>query len=100
MSTQQSAGITRPAILGIHHIKLAVSNPTISIAWYERVLGAQHINHLDHLDANGIRFSAICRMSCWGGLLLELRQNTAQAVKDAGWDIITMSVAGRRELLH
>lgn len=89
---------TRPAILGIHHLKLAVSNPAISIAWYERVLGARHVTSLDHVDARGVRFSAVCQMSAWGGLLIELRQNPAQAAKDYGWDPVTMSIAGRREL--
>lgn len=96
----ESSQPSRPAILGVHHIKLAVSNPTISIAWYERVLGARHITALDHVDTIGARFSAVCQMSCWGGLLLELRQNAVQATKDRGWDILTMSIAGRRELLQ
>lgn len=91
---------TRPAILGLHHLKFAVSNPSVSIAWYERVLGARHLTSLDHVDNTGARFSAVCQMRCWGNVLLELRQNTTQAAKDCGWDAVTMSIAGRDELLQ
>ena len=99
-SQRPSSYSGRPQILGIHHLTFAVSNPSISLAWYERVLGARHVSSLDHIDANGARFSAVCQMSCWGGLLLELRQNTAQAAKDYGWDSVTMSIAGKKELMQ
>jgi hypothetical protein len=90
----------RPPILGIHHIKFAVSNLSVSLAWYERVVGAKRIPHLDHIRSDGTRFAAVCEMPEWSGLYLELRQTSDQAFKERGWDPVTLSVQGREDLIR
>ena len=90
----------RPKALGVHHLKFAVSNLDVSLAWYERVVGARRVAALDHIRNDGTRFAAICEMPDWSGLFLELRQTEAQALKDRGWDPITLSVQGKHDLVH
>lgn len=94
-ATQRS----RPRVLGVHHLKFAVSNLDVSIAWYERVMGARRIPSLDHVRADGSRFAAVCEMTDWNRTYLELRQHEVQAQKDRGWDPVTLSVRGRQDLL-
>lgn len=88
----------RPQVLGIHHWKFAVSNLSLSLAWYERVLGAHRINSLDHFRSDGSRFAVICEMKDWGGVFLELRENAVKALDDRGWDPVTLAVRKKRDL--
>ena len=90
----------RPRVLGVHHLKFAVSNLDVSIAWYERVVGARRVPSLDHLRSDGSRFAVVCEMTDWSGLFLELRQTQSQAQKDRGWDPVTLSVRGKEDLLR
>nr|POE94347.1 hypothetical protein CFP56_16587 [Quercus suber] len=90
----------RPQVLGIHHLNFAVSNLDISLAWYERVLGASRIAALDHLDAEGTRLAAVCHVPDWNGLYVELRQLPLQAEKDRCWDPVTLTVQGKDDLVH
>lgn len=73
---------SRPRVLGIHHLKFPVSNLSLSLAWYERVLGAQRISALDHFRPDGDRFAVVCEMQDWAGLFLELRDNAVKALDD------------------
>jgi hypothetical protein len=90
----------RPRILGVHHLKFAVSNLDVSLAWYERVVGAKRVPNLDHIRKDGSRFAAVCEMSEWSRLFLELRETAEQALKDRGWDPVTLSVQGREDLVR
>ncbi|KAM0715473.1 hypothetical protein Q7P37_008971 [Cladosporium fusiforme] len=88
----------RPKVLGIHHLKFAVSNLSLSLAWYERVMGAHRISSLDHVDGAGDRFAVVCEMRDWNGLFLELRENAVKALDDRNWDTITLAVGSRQDL--
>lgn len=55
---------------------------------------------LDHLRSDGSRYAAILEMTDWGGLYLELRQTSQQAVKDRGWDPITLTVRNKDDVLR
>lgn len=90
----------RPTVLGLHHLKLAVTNLDVSLAWYERVLGGHRIPSLDHIHSDGTRFAAIISMPDWGptSIYLELRLAPAKVKLDRGWDFVTLTARGRREL--
>lgn len=90
---------SRPSVLGIHHLKFAVSNLDVSIAWYERVLGARRVPELDHIRADGQRFAAVCRMIDWAGLHLELRLSRTQAHHARGSDPIILTVSKKEDLV-
>ncbi len=92
------AQLPRPRVLCVHHLKFAVANLDVSIAWYERVLGAQRVPSLDHVQADRRRFAAVLKMGDWSDLFLELRHSETQAAKDRGWDPITLSVQGKEDL--
>jgi hypothetical protein len=98
-SLPENSDMPRPRILGIHHLKLAVSNLDISLAYYERVLGARRIPALDHLRADGSRFSAVCYMEEWSSLFLELRHDRVQSQRGRSWNLMTLVVRGREDLI-
>jgi hypothetical protein len=50
--------VTRPGLVGVHHLKLPVSDLEASIVWYQRVLSAQHLSKFDHVDSSGTRYAA------------------------------------------
>jgi len=49
--------VPAPATKGLHHVKLPVSDLDASLAWYARVLGAQHQAQFDHFDERGQRWA-------------------------------------------
>jgi 2-keto-4-pentenoate hydratase/2-oxohepta-3-ene-1,7-dioic acid hydratase in catechol pathway len=51
--------VTRAGLVGVHHLKLPVSDLEASIAWYQRVLSAQHLSKFDHVDSSGTSYAAI-----------------------------------------
>jgi catechol 2,3-dioxygenase-like lactoylglutathione lyase family enzyme len=50
--------VTGPGLVGVHHLKLPVSDLEATIAWYQRVLSAQHLSKFDHVDSSGTRYAA------------------------------------------
>lgn len=97
-STMSNRPPTRPKVIGIHHLKFAVSNLSFSLAWYSRVLGACRLPSLDHVDGSGTRFAVVCEMPDWGGLCLELRENAIRALNDRNWDAVTLVVRSKKDL--
>lgn len=88
-----------PPLLGIHHVKLPVSDLDRSLSFYERALGARRIAEADHrrLSDNSL-YAYILEVpgfGCW----LELRLHPARARVHAGFDSMTLSVRDRASLV-
>ena len=89
--------MTRPGLHGIHHIKFAVSDLDRSLAFYERALGARRVAAWDHRHADGTRYAVILEVPDLG-THLELRLDPEQAVRQRGFDPITIAVRDRGAL--
>jgi catechol 2,3-dioxygenase-like lactoylglutathione lyase family enzyme len=90
--------LTRPSLLGIHHIKLAVSDLDRSLRFYETFLGAKRIPDADHRRAaDGSLYAYILEVVGLGSLL-ELRLNVAQAQNNRRFDLVTLAVKDRQAL--
>jgi catechol 2,3-dioxygenase-like lactoylglutathione lyase family enzyme len=87
----------RPVFLGIHHLKFAVSELDRSIAFYSRILGANRLPKLDHVDAGGRLYAVILDVPNLG-TFLELRLSEERAAKHTGFDPMTLAVEGRADL--
>ena len=87
-----------PPLAGIHHIKLAVSDLDVSLAFYEAALGARRIPAFDHYrSGGGSLYAYICDVPGLG-TKLELRLNPARAERHHGFDPMTIAVADRAVL--
>ena len=86
-----------PAIAGLHHLKLPVSDLDASLAWYQRVLGAAHLPQFDHFDDAGRRYAVIVGVP---GLdvPLELRWAPVAASAIRGYDPINFAAASVEDL--
>lgn len=51
--------MNRSALSGLHHVKLPVTDLDASVLWYQRVVGAQHLQQWDHHDSSRTRYAAI-----------------------------------------
>jgi catechol 2,3-dioxygenase-like lactoylglutathione lyase family enzyme len=80
----------------MHHVTFRVSDLTASTEWYSRVLGAQHLPHLDHLDGDGVRFAVMLRLPGLG-VPFQLRL-VPGASPVSGYDPVTFAVADRDAL--
>jgi catechol 2,3-dioxygenase-like lactoylglutathione lyase family enzyme len=89
--------MTAPALAGLHHLKLPVSDLDASLAWYLRVLGAAHLPQFDHVDGTGRRYAVIVAVP---GLdvPLELRWAPPAAGDVAGYDPINFAAASVDDL--
>ena len=83
--------MTAPAVSGLHHLKLPVSDLDTSLHWYERVFEAEHLAHFDHIDDGGARYALIIAIP---GLPtpLELRWAPGAAAAMRGCDPINLAV--------
>jgi catechol 2,3-dioxygenase-like lactoylglutathione lyase family enzyme len=82
--------MARPALHGIHHLKLPVSDLDTSLAWYERVLGAVHLDQFDHIDSGGHRFAVIVTIP-GVDVPVELRWAPRAASAIDGYDPISLA---------
>jgi catechol 2,3-dioxygenase-like lactoylglutathione lyase family enzyme len=90
--------MTRPPLMGIHHIKFAVSDLDRSLHFYEAFLGAKRIPEADHRRAaDGSPYAYVLEvpgLGCWFELLL----NPEQAKMHRRLDPLTIAVKDRRTL--
>jgi catechol 2,3-dioxygenase-like lactoylglutathione lyase family enzyme len=88
---------TVPAIRGFHHVTFVVSDLNASLAWFARVLGATHIERLDHRDQTGERYACVMRFA---GLdaAVQLKTATTSVPVPVGLDPITFGVGNASEL--
>jgi catechol 2,3-dioxygenase-like lactoylglutathione lyase family enzyme len=86
-----------PAIQGVHHVKFPVADLGRSLAFYERVFGAERIPAADHVHPDGTRYAMILEVPGLGAKL-ELRLNPTQAIRQRLFDPITIAVADRAAL--
>ncbi len=85
----------RPAIEGIHHLKLPVADLGRSLCFYERVLAAERIVEADHhREDDGSLYAHILEVPGLGALL-ELRLDPEQAERQRGFDPVTLAVRDR-----
>jgi catechol 2,3-dioxygenase-like lactoylglutathione lyase family enzyme len=87
----------QPTIEGIHHLKFAVTNCDLSLAFYERVFGARRLERADHRDAAGRIYAYICDMPGWG-TLLDLRLSESHGAAAKRFDPITLTIPDRAAL--
>jgi catechol 2,3-dioxygenase-like lactoylglutathione lyase family enzyme len=89
--------LSPPSLSGIHHLKVPVSDLDVSLAWYERVLGARRKAESDHHTPDGSRFAVIVRIP---GVPhpVELRHEPRAARGMRGFDPVTFTVRTRQDL--
>lgn len=85
---------TPPALTGVHHVKLPVSDLTRSREWYERVLGLRVL--VDFPDDDGVvRGLAGLLGDGQSPVPVALRQNATAAAGLAGFDPVSFAVADK-----
>ncbi|QIW98286.1 hypothetical protein AMS68_003804 [Peltaster fructicola] len=83
-----------PPLVGIHHLKFPVADIDSAFAWYVKVFGAKHLEHLDHFS-NGKRYAVELDLSF---AIVELRLSPEQAQKEKKFDPVTFAVQGKADL--
>jgi catechol 2,3-dioxygenase-like lactoylglutathione lyase family enzyme len=84
-------------VLGIHHIKIAVSNLAASRQWYERLFELEPLTELRD-DEDGVVRGVVYRSM--GNLVLSLRENPSAARGMAGFDPFAIMLHGRAGIEH
>lgn len=87
----------RPAVRGLHHIKIPVSDLDQSITWYTSVLNARRLEALDHATQDGTLFAVILNVP-GTDVPLELRLDPLSAGRLTGFDPLTFTVQDRAAL--
>jgi len=81
------------SITGIHHVTFVVGDLLTGKGWFERVLGAHHVDRFDHHDADGNLYGIILQLPGFPGMV-ELRIATTDYPQPTtGYDPITFEVA-------
>jgi catechol 2,3-dioxygenase-like lactoylglutathione lyase family enzyme len=84
-------------MLGLHHIKIPVSDLPTSRAWYERLFALEtHAEFRD--DEDGVVRGVLYRPI--GELTLSLRENAPAAKGFAGFDPFAIMLRGRSDVDH
>ena len=81
-------------IIGIHHIKLPVSDVARSQAWYERVLGFETLIEFD--EDGVVRGVALGRDGCQPSIALRHDPDRARAL--SGFDAVALLVPSREDV--
>ncbi len=84
-------------ILGLHHIKIPVSDLSRSRAWYERVFDLEPVMEFRD-DEDGVVRGISYRSK--GDLALSLRENARAAKGIAGFDPFAIMLRGRSDIDH
>jgi catechol 2,3-dioxygenase-like lactoylglutathione lyase family enzyme len=82
-------------ILGLHHIKIPVSNLPRSRSWYERVFALEPLMEFRD-DEDGVVRGVVYRAK--GDLVISLRENPAAANGIAGFDPFAIMLRGRPDI--
>ena len=82
------------AILGIHHVKLPVSDVARSRAWYERVLGLEVT--LEFVEDGVVKGLALADRG--GAVQLAVRHDPDRAAALAGFDAVAIAVPARADI--
>lgn len=80
-----------PSLSGFHHLKIPVVDLDASLAWYQRVLGADHLTGLDHVDSDGTRYATMLAVPGLS-VLIELRWAPAAAHALRQCDLIVLAL--------
>lgn len=89
----------RPSLWGINHLKLATAKIEKTLTFYTNVLGFGYIAEYDHRIAQGELFAVMVKLKHLGeDIIVEIRHNEQQAIKQEGWDPITWGVESRTDL--
>lgn len=81
--------MTQLEFVGVHHVKFLVADLRASVQWYEMVLGATRLAHLDHRDAAGHTVASILTLP-GVSTLVQLRVSPDNPLR--GYDPVTFAV--------
>jgi catechol 2,3-dioxygenase-like lactoylglutathione lyase family enzyme len=88
--------MTRPALAGIHHVKIPVTDLPTSVAWYERVFGFRAT--IEFPDDDGVVRGVGGVIPGFGAATVAFRENKQAAQGCVGFDPFGLGVADRRDL--
>jgi len=96
--TSSGYNVTTPLLMGIHHIKFAVTDLDRSLRFYEAFLGAKRIPEADHKRTDdGSLYAYILEVQGLG-CPLELQLHPEQAKRHRRFDPLTIAVKDRQGL--
>jgi catechol 2,3-dioxygenase-like lactoylglutathione lyase family enzyme len=81
-------------VVGLHHVKIPVTELALTREWYESLLGLQV--EIEFPDDEGIVRGVAYRPI--GGLRIALREDSQRAAALDGWDPLALAVATRADL--
>lgn len=90
--------MTTPAVSGLHHLKVPVSDLDVTLAWYARVFGARRRPELDHTDHEGNLFASVVDLP-GVDTMIELRLAPRISRNLRGFDPIVFSARTHADLM-